>query len=58
MQGKIDWNRLALTALAQYNFAFLASQPNEHDYLLETVPYVIERLCSKYLQSEGFLFES
>ena len=40
------------------NFAFLASQPNEHDYLLETVPYVTERLCSKYLQSEAFLFES
>ena len=40
------------------NFAFLASQPNENDYLLETVPYVTERLCSKYLQGEVFLFES
>ncbi|WP_334873990.1 hypothetical protein [Nostoc sp.] len=40
------------------NFAFLALQPNEHDYLLETVPYVTERLCSKYIQSEAFLFES
>ncbi|MEH1834937.1 MAG: phosphotransferase [Nostoc sp.] len=40
------------------NFAFLASQPNEHNYLLKTVPYVTKRLCSKYLQSEAFLFES
>ncbi|MEH2397998.1 phosphotransferase enzyme family protein [Nostoc sp.] len=40
------------------NFAFLASQPNEHDYLLETVPYITERLCSKYFQGEAFLFES
>lgn len=39
------------------NFAFLASQPNEHDYLLETVPYVGESLCSKYLKGEPFLFE-
>ncbi|MEH2008061.1 phosphotransferase enzyme family protein [Nostoc sp.] len=40
------------------NFAFFASQPNEHDYLLETVPYVTERLCSKYLKGEPFLFDS
>ncbi|MDZ8257119.1 phosphotransferase enzyme family protein [Nostoc sp. ChiQUE01b] len=40
------------------NFVFLASQPNEHDYLLETVPYVTESLCSKYLKGEAFLFES
>ncbi len=39
------------------NFAFLASQPNEHDYLLETVPYISENLCSKYLKGEAFLFE-
>ncbi|WP_375472124.1 phosphotransferase enzyme family protein [uncultured Nostoc sp.] len=40
------------------NFAFLALQPNEHDYLLETVPYVNESFCSKYLKGEAFLFES
>ncbi|MEH2433172.1 MAG: hypothetical protein V7K25_02790 [Nostoc sp.] len=39
------------------NFAFLAPQPNEHDYLLETVPYVSESFCSKYLKGEAFLFE-
>jgi Ser/Thr protein kinase RdoA (MazF antagonist) len=39
------------------NFAFLASQRNEHDYLLETVPYVSESFCSKYLKGETFLFE-
>ncbi len=39
------------------NFAFLASQPNEHNYLLETVPYVSESFCSKYFRGEAFLFE-
>ncbi|MBD2528229.1 phosphotransferase [Nostoc flagelliforme FACHB-838] len=39
------------------NFAFFVSQPNEHDYLLETLPYVTQKLCSKYLEGEPFLFE-
>jgi len=39
------------------NFAFLVPQPNEHNYLLETVPYVSESFCSKYLKGEAFLFE-
>ncbi|WP_373528728.1 phosphotransferase enzyme family protein [Nostoc sp.] len=37
------------------NFAFLALQPNEHDYLLEIVPYVTERFCNKYLRGKPFL---
>jgi Ser/Thr protein kinase RdoA (MazF antagonist) len=40
------------------NFAFLASQPNEHDYLSQDVPYVTEKLCNKYLKGELFLFDS
>ncbi len=40
------------------NFAFLASQPNEHDCLSKDIPYVTEKLCSKYLKGETFLFES
>jgi Ser/Thr protein kinase RdoA (MazF antagonist) len=39
-----------------HNFAFHASNPNEHDNLLESIPYVTETLCSRYLQSEPFLF--
>ncbi|OKH41499.1 hypothetical protein FACHB389_04915 [Nostoc calcicola FACHB-389] len=39
------------------NFAFLESQPNEHDSLSQDIPYVTEKLCSKYLKGEAFLFE-
>ncbi|NEU75449.1 phosphotransferase [Hassallia byssoidea VB512170] len=39
-----------------HNFAFHASNPNEHDYLLENIPYLTETLCSRYLQGEPFLF--
>lgn len=39
-----------------HNFAFHASNPNEHDNLLESIPYATETLCSRYLQGEPFLF--
>ena len=39
-----------------HNFAFHASNPNEHDNLLESIPYTTETLCSRYLQGEPFLF--
>ncbi|MGI2907212.1 phosphotransferase enzyme family protein [Tolypothrix sp. VBCCA 56010] len=39
-----------------HNFAFHASNPNEHDNLLESIPYVTETFCSRYLQGEPFLF--
>lgn len=39
-----------------HNFAFHASNPNEHDNLLSSIPYVTETLCRRYLQSEPFLF--
>lgn len=39
-----------------HNFAFHASNPNEHDNLLESIPYVTETLCSRYLQGKPFLF--
>lgn len=39
------------------NFAFLTSQLNEHDYLLEIVPYVTHRLCNRYLRGKPFLFD-
>ncbi|NDJ21275.1 phosphotransferase [Nostoc sp. B(2019)] len=40
------------------NFAFLALQPNEHNYLSQDIPYVTEKFCSKYLKGEPFLFNS
>lgn len=40
------------------NFAFLASQPSEQDFLCEAVPYVIDRHFSRYLKGEPFLFDS
>ncbi|WP_193193875.1 phosphotransferase enzyme family protein [Nostoc sp. MG11] len=40
------------------NFAFLALQPNEHNYLSQDIPYVTAKLCSRYLKGEPFLFKS
>ncbi|MDF5710016.1 MAG: phosphotransferase [Nostoc sp. S4] len=40
------------------NFAFLTSQPNEHNSLSQDILYVTEKLCSKYLKGETFLFKS
>ncbi len=37
------------------NFAFLSANPLEHEELSRTIPYVIERFCSKYLNGEPFL---
>lgn len=37
------------------NFAFHSANPLEHEGLSRTIPYVIERFCSKYLQGEPYL---
>ncbi|MBW4612060.1 MAG: phosphotransferase [Desmonostoc vinosum HA7617-LM4] len=37
------------------NFAFLALQPNEYDFLAQSIPYITEKLCSRYLKGEPFL---
>ncbi|MEH1891046.1 MAG: hypothetical protein V7K92_16875 [Nostoc sp.] len=58
---KYDWEQLHTSLMGLRSLVdtgTISVQPNEHDYFLETVPYVTERLCSKYLQSEAFLFES
>lgn len=37
------------------NFAFLSVNPLEHEALSQTIPYVIEHYCKKYLKEELFL---
>ena len=38
------------------NFAFLSANPQEHEWLSRTVPYVVENHLLSYLQGETFLF--
>ncbi|WP_088102962.1 phosphotransferase [Halalkalibacter urbisdiaboli] len=37
------------------NFAFLSKNKEEYKYLTETIPFVIENFCIKYLDGERFL---
>lgn len=38
------------------NFAFLSTNPQEHDWLSRAVPYVVKNHLHPYLQGETFLF--
>lgn len=39
------------------NFAFLSKNKKEYKYLTETIPFVIENFCIKYLDGERFLLK-